>query len=124
MRFPARRQGRRERAAENPDLSALLQVSRVYALADLGRYEEAALAARMAEPLFRSTMGDELADDLLTVAIPDAVNVVAAYPIAQLTGGHAPELGATFVDLVLSEEGRVVLAKWGFGPVDAATTGE
>ncbi len=56
-------------AAENPDLSALLQVSRVYALADLGRYDEAVTNARMAEPLFRSSMGDDMADDLMeTVA--------------------------------------------------------
>lgn len=54
-------------ADQNADLSALLQVSRVYALADLGRYGEASLAGRMAEPLFRSTMGDEMADDLLQV---------------------------------------------------------
>lgn len=54
-------------ADQNADLSALLQVSRVYALADLGRYDEASLAGRMAEPLFRSTMGDEMADDLLQV---------------------------------------------------------
>lgn len=52
-------------SAENADLSALLQISRVYALADLGRFEEAVSAARMAEPLFRSSMGDEMADDLL-----------------------------------------------------------
>lgn len=56
-------------AAENPDLSALLQVTRVYALADLGRYEEAVANARVAEPLFRASMGDEMADDLMeTVA--------------------------------------------------------
>lgn len=56
-------------AAANPDLSALLQVSRVYSLADLGRYDEAARSARMAEPLFRQTMGAKLADDLIgTVA--------------------------------------------------------
>lgn len=55
--------------AANPDLSALLQVSRVYALADLGQYDEAARSARLAEPLFRQTMGAEMADDLLrTVA--------------------------------------------------------
>lgn len=56
-------------AAANPDLSAALQVSRVYSLADLGQYEEAARSARLAEPLFRKTMGAKLADDLLrTVA--------------------------------------------------------
>ena len=52
-------------AAANPDLSALLQISRVYALADLGQYDEAARSARLAEPLFRQSMGDDLADDLL-----------------------------------------------------------
>ncbi|WP_435256985.1 hypothetical protein ACSBLW_12685 [Thioclava sp. FR2] len=51
--------------AENADLLALLQVSRVYALADLGRFDEAVTAARLAEPLFRQSMGDEMADDLL-----------------------------------------------------------
>ena len=51
--------------AENSDLLALLQVSRVYALADLGRFEEAVTAARLSEPLFRQSMGDEMADDLL-----------------------------------------------------------
>lgn len=56
-------------AATSPDLSALLQVSRVYSLADLGRYEEAARSARLAEPLYRKAMGANLADSLLaTVA--------------------------------------------------------
>ena len=56
-------------AATNPELSASLQASRVYALADLGQYEEAARSARLAEPLYRKTMGAKLADDLLrTVA--------------------------------------------------------
>lgn len=54
-------------AAENPDLLALLQISRVYALADLGRFDEAVQAARLAEPLFRKTMGDQMADDLQEV---------------------------------------------------------
>ena len=83
-----------------------------------------ALGEADAGMVYTSDVTPDVADDLLTVAIPDAVNVVAAYPIAQLTGGHAPELGAAFVDLVLSEEGRAVLAKWGFGPVDATTTDE
>lgn len=56
-------------AATSPDLSALLQVSRVYSLADLGQYDEAARSARLAEPLYRKAMGDKLADSLLaTVA--------------------------------------------------------
>ena len=66
-------------AASNPDLSALLQVSRVYALADLGRYEEAARSALMAEPLFRQTMGDEMADDLLATVAEWAAGRATVY---------------------------------------------
>ena len=83
-----------------------------------------ALGEADAGMVYTSDVTPDVADDLLTVAIPDDVNVVATYPIAPLTGGHAPDLGAAFVDLVLSEKGRAVLIKWGFGPVDATTVGE
>lgn len=78
-----------------------------------------ALGEADAGMVYTSDVTPDVADALLTVAIPDAVNVIATYPIAPLTGGNAPDLGAAFVDLVLSDAGRTVLAKWGFGPVHA-----
>ena len=48
------------------------------------------------------------------VAIPDEVNVVAAYPIARLAGAPNPDAATAFVDFVLSDEGRSILADFGF----------
>ena len=55
-------------------------------------------------------------DTLETVSIPDAQNVVASYPIAELKG--APNAGGAkeFVAYVLSQPGRRVLTDAGFLP--------
>ena len=56
-----------ELIAGNPaqvDFSTALNVSRAYALADLGRFDEAARAARLALPDFRRAFGGADADDL------------------------------------------------------------
>jgi molybdate transport system substrate-binding protein len=50
------------------------------------------------------------------VAIPEAVNVVATYPIATVNDAADPEDAQAFVDLVLSAAGRAVLAEHGFLP--------
>jgi molybdate transport system substrate-binding protein len=51
------------------------------------------------------------------VAIPEAQNVDAAYPIAALQGGKNPSGGRAFADFVVSREGQRVLAAHGFrGP--------
>jgi tetratricopeptide (TPR) repeat protein len=52
-------------AADAQDVIAILNTSRSYALADMGRMEEAAAVGRMAEPLLRAGMGDQVADDYL-----------------------------------------------------------
>lgn len=55
-------------------------------------------------------------DDLVDgVAIADADNVVARYPIAVLREAAAPDAGAAFVAFVLSAPGRAILAAHGFG---------
>jgi molybdate transport system substrate-binding protein len=54
--------------------------------------------------------------------IPDALNVIAAYPIAPVKASKNPELAQDFIDLVLSPEGQERLAKFNFIPV-AETTG-
>jgi len=50
------------------------------------------------------------------VAIPDVRNVVATYPIAVLSAAPHPAAARAFVDFVLSAAGRVILARYGFGP--------
>jgi molybdate transport system substrate-binding protein len=50
------------------------------------------------------------------IAIPEDLNVVAAYPIAALKDAQNPELAREWVDLVVSEEGQRVLEEWGFEP--------
>jgi molybdate transport system substrate-binding protein len=50
--------------------------------------------------------------------IPDALNVIASYPIATTTDSQYPDLARAFVDLVLSKEGQTVLAKYNFIPIN------
>jgi len=47
------------------------------------------------------------------VAIPDAQNVVARYPIAVLKG--ASSSARTFVDFIISPDGAAILRRFGFG---------
>jgi molybdate transport system substrate-binding protein len=55
-------------------------------------------------------------DTLETVSIPDAQNVVASYPIAELKGAPNAAGAKEFVAYVLSQPGRRVLADAGFLP--------
>jgi tetratricopeptide (TPR) repeat protein len=54
--------------AYHADTAAALRVSGAYALADLGRMDEAVAAVRLALPEFRDTFGDEAATDLASTA--------------------------------------------------------
>lgn len=51
------------------------------------------------------------------LAIPDALNTVAVYPIAPISDSQNADLAKAFVALVLSPEGQAVMAKYGFIPV-------
>ncbi len=51
------------------------------------------------------------------LAIPDALNVIASYPIAALKDSSHLALAQAFVDLVLSTQGQATLEKYGFIPV-------
>jgi molybdate transport system substrate-binding protein len=53
-------------------------------------------------------------NDVAIVRIPPELNVIAEYPIATLEGAPHPELARAWVGLVLSEKGRLVLAKAAF----------
>jgi molybdate transport system substrate-binding protein len=56
------------------------------------------------------------ADKLGKMDIPDALNSIAAYPIAAISDSKNPDWANAFVALALSPEGQQVLAKYGFIP--------
>lgn len=72
------------------DLVALARTSRAFALADLGRYAEAVAEVQVSEPLFRTKMGDEMANSMLADAaewakgLPSAANY-SAFDLARST---------------------------------------
>lgn len=51
------------------------------------------------------------------IDIPDALNVIATYPIALVKESEYMELAQAFIDLVLSQAGQDILAKHNFIPV-------
>jgi molybdate transport system substrate-binding protein len=55
-------------------------------------------------------------DQLTLIAIPDAQNVIATYPIALVKNAKQAALGQQFVDYLLSADGQAILQKYGFAP--------
>ncbi len=56
------------------------------------------------------------ADKVARIDIPDALNVIASYPIAQFKESKNSEPAQAFIDLALSPEGQDILAKYNFIP--------
>jgi molybdate transport system substrate-binding protein len=56
-------------------------------------------------------------DRVSRIDIPDVLNVIASYQIAPVKESLNPELAQAFVDLVLSQQGQAILAKYNFIPV-------
>ncbi len=75
-----------------------------------------ALGEADAGTVYTSDVTPDIASQVVQIPIPDAQNVVATYPIAQLTDAPSPTLAKNFIDFVLSEEGQAILVRWGFGP--------
>ena len=50
------------------------------------------------------------------LAIPDALNTIATYPIAPISDSKNPDLAKAFVALVMSADGQAALAKYSFLP--------
>jgi molybdate transport system substrate-binding protein len=57
------------------------------------------------------------APTLKIIEIPDALNVIAKYPIAPMIKAPNLDLAAQFVACVLSADGQATLKKWGFTPI-------
>lgn len=74
-----------------------------------------ALGEADAGVVYTSDVTPDIADDVQQITVPDAVNVVAAYPIAPLAATPHLEAAQRYVDFVLSGEGQAILIRWGFG---------
>jgi molybdate transport system substrate-binding protein len=67
--------------------------------------------------VYGSDVTPDVAPNLHTIQVPDAVNVIADYPIATLIDADNADLAQAFVEFVLSLEGQTILAKWGFSGI-------
>jgi molybdate transport system substrate-binding protein len=73
--------------------------------------------------VYASDISGEDAGKVCRLDIPDALNVIATYPIAALKTSQNPELAQAFINLVLSPEGQDLLAKYNFIPIASPTEG-
>ena len=91
-------------------------------LANVVSYEENVRSVLNKVALGEADAGIVYASDLVGVEgvtaleIPDALNILAQYPIAPLNDSAQPEAAAAFVEWVLSDAGQAILGNYGFGP--------
>lgn len=67
--------------------------------------------------VYSSDVTSDTARSVTTIAIPDALNTIATYPIAVVSDSANPPMAQAFIALILSPEGQAILAKHGFLPV-------
>jgi molybdate transport system substrate-binding protein len=87
-------------------------VRQVVAKVQLGEADAAIVYSTDATPQVR--------DQLAIIQVPDALQTLAAYPIAVAKGNNSAA-GQAFVAYVLGADGQAVLAKWGFLPPPMAS---
>ena len=63
--------------------------------------------------VYETDITAEVADAVTIIEIPTELNVIASYPIAAVDGGNTDAANA-FISYVLSPEGQMLLAKYGF----------
>ena len=107
-----------EKASQDPSFSPLFKEA---VLQNVVSYEnnvksvlaKVALGEADAGIVYTSDVNDQVGQ----IAIPEALNVTAAYPIAAIQDSAHADLAGAFVELVLSSAGQNVLQKYGFIPV-------
>lgn len=67
--------------------------------------------------IYVSDVTPDIADEVRMIAVPDAYNTLATYPIAAVTESQHPDLAQAFIDYVLSDAGQDTLVAWGFTSV-------
>jgi molybdate transport system substrate-binding protein len=66
-----------------------------------------------------SDITEDLANKVDKVDIPDEYNIIAEYPMGILLESKYPAESQKFMNLVMSNEGKAVLEKYGFAPVES-----
>jgi molybdate transport system substrate-binding protein len=64
--------------------------------------------------VYASDIASDSSHDVLRIAIPDSLNVVAEYPVAVVKEGRSPRLAEEFLKYLLSPEASHILADYGF----------
>jgi molybdate transport system substrate-binding protein len=80
-------------------------------------YTKVALGEADAGIVYLSDITQDGAEQIGSLEIPAALNVIATYPIAAIADSNHPDLAKAFIDLVLSATGQQVLQKYHFIPV-------
>jgi molybdate transport system substrate-binding protein len=66
-----------------------------------------------------SDITENLTSKVDKIDIPNEYNIIAEYPIGILLESKYPAEGQEFINLVMSDEGKTVLEKYGFAPVES-----
>jgi molybdate transport system substrate-binding protein len=74
--------------------------------------------------VYTSDIAREARDKVTRVDVPDAVNVIASYPIAVVKDGKQTDLARKFVEFVRSPAAQTVLVEYGFISTTGSATGE
>lgn len=77
-------------------------------------YTKIALGEADAGIVWISDITSDGAGQVGSLDIPEALNVIAAYPIAAISDSKHPDLARAFIDLVMSQAGQQVLQKYHF----------
>jgi molybdate transport system substrate-binding protein len=64
--------------------------------------------------VYKSDVTPDIADNVIVIQIPDAINTLATYPIAVTDNAADAKLAGEFIDYVLSDVGQDILVKWNF----------
>lgn len=64
--------------------------------------------------VYQTDVVGDMSDQLDVIPIKADINPMATYPIARLLGSPHQELAQTFIDLVQSEEGQMIMRRYGF----------
>lgn len=67
--------------------------------------------------VYASDVTEDARNDITLIEIPDALNIIAEYPIAPVAGGNG-ELAQAFIDFLLSADGQAILEAHGFAGVE------
>lgn len=108
-----------DKAVKDPQLGAGYQMA---VLKNVASYEntvkgvltKVVLGEADAGIVYITDITGDAASKVGQIEIPEALNVVAVYPIAPVKGSPNQEMADAFVSLVLSPQGQSLLAKYGF----------